>query len=152
MLTRRFCNELVPIYPLVNIPTCAKWTDLRNDKPALLFAILTAAASSINPKLFQMLFDYTSKYLAEEVVVHGRKSLELVQALLIMATWHHPAEQFQELKFSQYAHMAATMVSDLRSANDTNYDIPPASSSSLASKQVVEVCRTFLASYFMCSS
>jgi hypothetical protein len=107
--TQVFRNHLAPTYPLVKLSGDMSWKRLRNEMPSLFRAILTAAASSSDPKLFKALFHHTAKYLADEVVVHGRKTLDLVQALLIMAIWHYPAEQFNELKFSTWTNTVCRM-------------------------------------------
>jgi hypothetical protein len=52
----------------------------------------------------------------------------------------------------QYAHMASTMVTDLRCSNDTSYDIPSRDRSSMPTDREVKICRTYLASYLLCSS
>jgi non-ribosomal peptide synthetase component F len=113
--------------------------------------MLTAASISAQPDISARMFRETAQFLAEKIVVAGEKSLDLIQALLVVSTWHLPPSTFGELKFSQYAHMAATMVIDLRSSNDWRYVIPTASETSQPSLELVEMCRTFLATYFLCS-
>ncbi|KAM0263747.1 hypothetical protein ACHAQJ_001062 [Trichoderma viride] len=147
-----FCQHMAPIYPLVLLPTDFTWIDARTKKPALFRALLTAGSSIYDPELFKALFRSTGKYLAEEVVVSGKKSLDLIQALLVQSTWYCPTEKFQELKFSQFANMAATLVLDLKSSNDEQYRIPSRDDFFISSEQLIETCRTFLACYFLCSS
>ncbi|KAF2740594.1 hypothetical protein EJ04DRAFT_571932 [Polyplosphaeria fusca] len=151
-LIHRFRSEMAPIYPLVHIPANWNAAYLRLEKPCLFWAILSAASSSIDPSMFETFFLHASRLVAEEVVVNGRKSIDLVQALLIMAAWHHPAERFHELKFSQYIHMAGTMIIDLRSSNDDQYNVPSPDRRSSPLPRTIVTCRTFLACYFLCSS
>lgn len=110
-----------------------------------------AASTSTQPAISAKLFRDTTQFLAEKVVVAGDKSLDLIQALMVLSTWHLPPSTFKELKFSQYAHMAATMVTDLRSSNDKRYAILTPSDPSMVSHELVQTCRTFLAAYFLCS-
>lgn len=146
-----FSDSLAPLYPLVLVPDPLTWQAVRQNRPLLFQAALTAASSGVDPKLSEILFRDTGKLLAEKVVLAGDKSLDLVQALLILATWHHPSKRFEDLKFSQYAHMAATMVMDIRSSNDGRFRIPLPDEPLVPSEQLVETCRTFLACYFLCS-
>lgn len=148
----KFRDELASIYPLVLLPTAYGWKDARIERPALFRALLAAAASSVSPELSRRLFDDTVKYLADEVVSSGRKSLDLAQGLLLMSTWHFPPDKFEELKFGQLAHMAATMIADLRSSNDVWYKVPREGACSVHSEQLKETCRTYVATYFLCSS
>ncbi|RFU77873.1 hypothetical protein TARUN_4341 [Trichoderma arundinaceum] len=147
-----FRQNLAPIYPLVLLPKEWTWNDTKTKMPALFRAILTASSSNHDPELFKMLFRSTGKHLAEEVVMNGRKSLDLIQSLLVMSTWYCPMEKFQQLKFSQYANMAATLVLDLKSSNDERYRVPSRNECAVLSEQLIETCRTFLACYFLCSS
>jgi hypothetical protein len=146
-----FCQNLAPIYPLVLLPTNFTWMEAMTKKPALFRALLTAGSSIRDPGLFKLLFRRTGKYLTEEVVIKGKKSLDLIQALLVQSTWYCPTEKFQELKFSQYANMAATLVLDLQSSNDEQYRIPSRGDLFIPSELLTETCRTFLACYFLCS-
>ncbi|KAH7166476.1 hypothetical protein EDB81DRAFT_681312 [Dactylonectria macrodidyma] len=148
----KFVHNCAPLYPVVHIPETMTCEATRTSRPALFRAILTVASSTTDPKLSRVLFQDTGRFLAEKVVVEGEKSLDLVQALLVMATWQQPPEKFQSLKFSQSAQMAATMVMDLQSSNDEAYGIPEPTSGFIPSDQLVETCRAFVACYFLCSS
>ncbi|KAJ4857829.1 hypothetical protein T069G_08726 [Trichoderma breve] len=115
-------------------------TSLEDSLPPLAFestldpyltAVLSVASSSHEPECCKVLFRNTAKYLAEEVAMHGNKSLDLIQAYLVLSAWYCLVEDFQKLMFSQYANMAASLVLDLKSSNDD---------------------RTFVACYFLSSS
>ncbi|KAL7815794.1 hypothetical protein V8C26DRAFT_420882 [Trichoderma gracile] len=147
-----FCRTLAPIYPLVHLPLDWTWQQTRDAKPALFRAILTAASSDRNPAFFKAMFRNTGFYVTEEVSIKGTKSLDLIQALLVLSAWYCPMEDFRKLKFSHYANLAGSMVLDLRSSNDEQYWVPPAKDSFVYSDQLTETCRTFLACYFLCSS
>lgn len=150
-LYHTFINDLAPLYPLVSVPGSSTWQTVRSDQPALFRAMITAASISTHPAISSGMFRETARLLAENVVVDGEKSLDLIQALLVLSTWHLPPSAFTELKFSQYAHMAATMVTDLRSSNDKRYVNLALNESFLSPQELVEICRTFLATYFLCS-
>lgn len=150
-LYRAFINNMTPLYPLISIPASCTWLSTRRDRPALFRAMITAASISAQPDISTRLFRETARFLADKVVVAGDKSLDLIQALLVLSTWHLPPNTFGELKFSQYAHMAATMVIELRASNERLYAETLASETLPPSHEVVETCRTFLATYFLCS-
>lgn len=147
-LYQSFINDLAPLYPLVSVSGSSTWQSIRSGRPALFRAMIAAASTTAEPEISARIFRETAQFLAEKVVVAGEKSLDLIQALLVLSTWHLPPSTFTELKFSQYAHMAATMVTDLRSSNDKRYSILTPSE---PSHESVEICRTFLATYFLCS-
>lgn len=150
-LYRAFTDDMMPLYPLISVPASCTWFSTQRDRPALFRAMITAASISVQPDISTRMFRETARFLADKVVVAGDKSLDLIQALLVLSTWHLPPSTFGELKFSQYAHMAATMVIELRSSNDRRYANTLASETLPPSHEVVETCRTFLATYFLCS-
>jgi hypothetical protein len=125
---------------------------VRAELPALFRAALTAACSSVKPELWETLFKDTERYLVHEVMILGNRSLQLIQAALILATWNHPPKRFQNLKFNHTINMAATIVIDLRASNEAEYRIPSSRDSLEApSDHLIELCRTFLATYLLCS-
>lgn len=150
-LCQTFANNLAPLYPLVSVPISSTWQSLQSGRPALFRAMIAAASTSTHPAISARMFCETARFLAEKVMMAGEKSLDLIQALLILSTWHLPPSKFTELKFSQYAHMAATMVTDLRSSNDKRYAILTPSDPLPPSHELIEICRTFSAAYFLCS-
>lgn len=150
-LYRAFTDDMMPLYPLISVPASCTWLSTQRDRPALFRAMITAASISAQPDISTRMFRETAQFLAEKVVVSGDKSLDLIQAFLVLSTWHLPPSTFGELKFSQYAHMAATMVVELRTSNDRLYADTLASKTLTPSHEVVETCRTFLATYFLCS-
>jgi hypothetical protein len=150
-LYQKFCSDLAPLYPLILPPTSpSSWISVRKSQPALFRAILAAAASAVDPKLSESLSKDAEQYLAATVVVAGEKSLGIVQALLVLATWHHPPKKFGQLKFTQFAQMAATMVSDMRTSNDVRFRVPQAGAVAFG-EEIVEASRTYLACYLLCS-
>ncbi|KAF4448068.1 hypothetical protein F53441_8460 [Fusarium austroafricanum] len=117
----------------------------------LFRAILATASSSIRPDLWTPLFRDAERYVLGQAMIMGRKSLDLIQAALVLATWSHPPNRFQDLNFSQFANVAATMVIDLRSSNDRQHQIP-SKTDVLHTDERVETARTFSACYLICSS
>lgn len=150
-LCQTFIDHMAPLYPLVSLPGSSNWQSVQRDRPALFRAMTTAASTSLKPGISGRMFRDTAQFLADKVVVDGEKSLDLIQALLVLSTWHLPPDTYKELKFNQYAHMAAKMLTDLRCSTDSRYAIPTAGEPTPPSPELAEVCRTFLATYFLCS-
>ena len=169
-----FVQQLAQQCPVVTIPEGTTVHEMRNRKPVLFLAVVTAAAGASNPDLYQLLSTETSKLLADRVIVTGEKSLELVQAILISAMWNYPSENFKDLKFSQWIHMAATMALDLGLDKFEIYTLPDdaprvpdmkkhsSAGGSPRDKTVrigdkgtdedfVECCRTLLVCYLLCA-
>ena len=135
---------------------------VRRSRPTLFLAILAAASGSDRPSLFRDLNTELFRVLAQKVVMDNEKTLELVQAMLIIAVWYFPPDRFEELKHYQYIHMGATMAVDigLCESNSDQLSIKenPASTSSssqpnstIAESSTTERCRTLLACYLLCS-
>ncbi|CAG9990375.1 unnamed protein product [Clonostachys byssicola] len=146
-----FCTEMLPHYPLILPPAPISYKTLRDDRPAILRAIIATASSIYAPDLWKFLFQDAERYIMEQALMRGRKSLDLIQAALLLATWSHPPKRFEDLNFGQFVNIAVTMVLDLRSSNDLRYLISsdPVAASTEGS---LEVARTFLACYLLSSS
>lgn len=149
-LCNKFCTELLPQYPIVLPPSHSSWRTLQQDRPALFRAVLATASSSIRPDLWTPLFRDAERHVLEHAMIMGRKSLDLIQAALVLATWSHPPDSFEDLNFSQFANVAATMVMDLRSSNDRRHEIP-SEVAVLHTEAQVERARAFSACYLICS-
>ena len=114
-LYRKYLDELVPHYPAV--PLNCTVAELRSKKPILFLAVMAASSGMSDPPLSRRLNQEIQKVYATKVSIQGLKSLELVQSLLVSILWTYPPEKFEDLKFHQQIHMAATMALDLGLAN-----------------------------------
>ncbi|KAL1842097.1 hypothetical protein VTJ49DRAFT_6079 [Mycothermus thermophilus] len=111
-LFQRYKNHMCPHLPAVIFPPSMTAAELRTTKPTLFLAIMAAACFS-NPSVQRTLTHELMQVLADSIVVRGRKSLELVQALQVATIWYWPPDNFEELKFYQLVHMAVVMAIDL---------------------------------------
>ncbi|KAJ4119817.1 hypothetical protein NW765_015235 [Fusarium oxysporum] len=150
-LYTKFFTDLLPHYPLIQPDAPLSWRALQQDRPALFRAILATSSSSFRPDLWTPLFRDAERYVMEEAMIYGRKSIDLIQAALVLVTWSHPPDKFQHLNFGQFINIAATMVIDLRSSNDERYQIPSSNPEVLHTKEYLEAVRAFSACYFLCS-
>jgi hypothetical protein len=86
-------DHLFPQYPLVALPAGTTAERLRETKPTLFLAVIAAAACKENSELSTSLDKEVLQMYATRLVQSDR-SLELVQALLISATWYNPPSKF----------------------------------------------------------
>ena len=114
-LYQKYLDELLPHYPAV--PLSCTMAELRSKKPILFLAVLAASSGASDPSLCRKLNQEIQRVYATKVAIQGSKSLELVQSLLVSILWTYPPEKFEDLKFHQQIHMAATMALDLGLAN-----------------------------------
>lgn len=110
-LYQNYLDELLPHYPAV--PLSCTMAELRSKKPILFLAVLAASSGASDPSLCCKLNQEIQRVYATKVAIQGSKSLELVQSLLVSILWTYPPEKFEDLKFHQQIHMAATMALDL---------------------------------------
>ena len=113
-LFQRYNDELVVHYPIVPLPRGITADQVRRSRPILFLSIISAAAASTSEQhVYQALNTMNITILTENIFMKGKKSLELIQALLITAVWDYPLDDFEHLKFYQYFHIAATMALDI---------------------------------------
>ena len=110
-LYQKYLDELMPDYPAV--PLSCTMAELRSKKPILFLAVLAASSGASDPSLNHLLNQEIQRVYAAKISIQGLKSLELVQSLLVSILWTYPPDKFEDLKFHQQIHMAATMALDL---------------------------------------
>jgi hypothetical protein len=94
-LVEHYKRNLYPQYPQVYIPCTAD--ELRESRPTLFLAVLTAGAESEDPDLANALDHEVLQEYANRSVVNSEKSVELVQSLLVSAVWYLPPNKFGQL-------------------------------------------------------
>jgi hypothetical protein len=108
-----FIHELASFFPLVVLPSSTTAAQLRQTKPILFLSVISAAAISIDAGLAGVLNQEMVRLYAERFFIEGEKSLELVQALLIMIIFYYPPGSPLKLQFYQYTHIASTMALEI---------------------------------------
>lgn len=108
-----FILELAPFFPLVILPTDTTAAQLRQSKPTLFLSVLAAASISVDAGLASVLNREMVRTYAERFFIDGEKSLELVQALLLMIIFYFPPNSPLKLQFYQYTHIASTMALEI---------------------------------------
>lgn len=110
-LYHRYVDELLPDYPAV--PLNCTVAELRSNKPTLFLAVLAASSIASDPSLNRRLNKEIQRVYATKIAIQGLKSLELVQSLLVSIIWTYPPDKFEDVKYHQQIHIAATMALDL---------------------------------------
>ncbi|KAJ5678834.1 Transcription factor [Penicillium macrosclerotiorum] len=108
-----FIHELASFFPLVVLPSNTTAAHLRQTKPILFLSVIAAASISIDAGLASVLNREMVRLYAERFFIEGEKSLELVQALLIMIIFYYPPTSPLKLQFYQYTHIASTMALEI---------------------------------------
>lgn len=121
----RYVTLMAEEMPFVVFPPGTAMGQVRRDKPALFLAILGVSVGAFKKELQLTLINDCYRLIAENVVVKGNKSLDLVQALLVVSIWYIPPDNLEELKFYQMIHMAIALAMDLGLNRRSNGDLKP---------------------------
>lgn len=113
LLLETYRRDLYPLFPMVAVPQYVTMEQMRQSRPTLFLTILAAAAMKDHPHLSAALDKEILQNYATRSLVQSEKSLQLVQSFLLSAVWYHPPKKFEQLKYYEYIHMAATMAMDM---------------------------------------
>jgi hypothetical protein len=156
-LFHKFITDMLPHFPLVHFPPSITAEEVNQSQPTMYLAIVAAAAAGCDSQLGRQFAAKLEKVYTDKVFVKSEKSLELVQSLLIGAIWYHPPDRFEDLKFTQFAHMAANMALDIQNGmgisaqgrfDNGGQDSPKGL---LPNDKWLENRRTIVACYVLCS-
>lgn len=116
-LVAYFIHELASFFPLVVLPLNTTAAQLRQTKPVLFLSVIAATSISVDAGLAAVLNREMVRLYSERFFIEGEKSLELVQALLLMIIFYFPPASPLKLQFYQYTHIASTMALEIGLAN-----------------------------------
>ncbi|KAL9082395.1 MAG: hypothetical protein Q9165_008905 [Trypethelium subeluteriae] len=150
-----FTGTLLPQCPIIGASPGVTLADIETTQPFTAAAMITAACIFAEPELFKTLYQANIRLLANQAVILGNKSLDLVQAFLISATWTDPPDDLSRMNIFQWAYIASTMANELdlvghvsRQAHDQNFaQLDPA----ILSEQGMQLVRVILGVYLTCS-
>ncbi|KAL7955029.1 hypothetical protein V8C34DRAFT_292710 [Trichoderma compactum] len=108
-----FASNVLTQYPIVEFSGHETFDWLRRCRPTLLFAAITAACRASDPGLFRKLHFQLRGSLSEQVMVRGHKSVELVQAIMVMVEWYDTPDDMGHLNFYTWIQIAGLMVREL---------------------------------------
>ncbi|PWY72355.1 C6 zinc finger domain protein [Aspergillus heteromorphus CBS 117.55] len=149
-----FVTELTAFAPIVVLPPDTTASQLRCSKPVLFLSVIAAAAVALDANLATILNRELIRIYAERFFINGDKSLELVQALLLMIVFYYPPDSPLKLQFYQYTHIAATMALEIGLASKRRVPQNPNRKSNKKvayDEQMAEQARTVLGCYHLTS-
>ncbi|KAJ6263906.1 Transcription factor himD [Drechslerella dactyloides] len=117
--------EMSVHFPFYVLPAGATVASLRRDKPMLLLAILTAASQSNKRVQIALGWDFRKAY-SERLLIHGEKSLELVQAGMIYMSWFHCHFSPKTQIFLQMVYLLISLITELGYDRKPDRDRPGA--------------------------
>ena len=109
----RFIYRMAPESPFVVFPPGTSMAEVRRTKPFLFLAIMAVSVGTFNPEAQLTLINEHYRSIAEEVVIKGHKTLELLQAIMVGTVWYIPPDNFDEIKFYTMTQMAVAMAMEL---------------------------------------
>lgn len=108
-----FIHEQSNTFPMVMFSPNTTAAHLRHTKPVLFLSVITAAAISLDSGLAAVLNREMIHLYADRFFIEGEKSLEMVQALVLMIIYYLPPRSPLRLQFYQYTHIASTMALEI---------------------------------------
>lgn len=112
-MVNHFRDKMCTTSPMIVIPSRMSAQDLRTQKPTLFLTILTIASPVVHPSAQPALSVELNRRLAEKVLFHGEKSLDLNQALMLNSQYYIRPRNARDLAFNQYIHCAVLMALEL---------------------------------------
>lgn len=110
----QYIGKLAPTCPVVIFAPETTADYVRKSKPLLFLAILSVASAQFsNPDQHRKFALEARNFLAESAVVEGEKSLELVQALLVVTLWFRAPENYARANQNQLAYVALSIAIDI---------------------------------------
>ncbi|MCJ1315311.1 hypothetical protein MMC15_000628 [Xylographa vitiligo] len=152
-------TKLVQHFPAVILSENCTASELRVAKPVLFLAVVAAASLGGDSTLSLTLHKEIIRVYADQIVIKGEKSLELVQSLLVKVAYCYIPDSAAHLQFYQYSHMAVTMALEIglgskpRSSDHPSGRTQTSDHGSLSDGDTVsdnsllEKCRALLACY-----
>lgn len=110
-LLTHFRQNQASFAPFVQIPDATTARLLRVENPLLFLAIMVAASHD-NPPRQESFSRASIAFIADQVLVQGRKSLELLQGMLVLLNWYH-TQVFLNPQISNLLHLCIALATDL---------------------------------------
>ncbi|TEY46934.1 hypothetical protein BOTCAL_0310g00010 [Botryotinia calthae] len=99
-------------FPFVLLPPRISLESLRHERPILLLAVL-ASTSQSNIPVQHLLESELRETIGSRTIMHGEKSIDLLQGILLYLTWYHYHYNPEKENLFQLTQMANAMVIDL---------------------------------------
>lgn len=151
-LVAYFIHELAFFFPLIVLPSNTTAAQLRQTKPVLFLSVIAATSISVDAGLAAVLNREMVRLYSERFFIEGEKSLELVQALLLMIIFYLPPASPLKLQHYQYTHIASTMALEIGLANKRRVSKKSDRKSSRHDELLAEQARAVLGCYHLGAS
>ncbi|KAH8700423.1 hypothetical protein BGW36DRAFT_291319 [Talaromyces proteolyticus] len=157
-LVSLFMNDLLDYFPFIVLPADTTTSQLRHSKPILFLAIVAASSIAVDASLSSTLNHEMINLYAQRFFFKGEKSLEMVQALVLMHLYYLPPESPTQIQAYQYPHIAATMALEIGIASKKRMPRRTAGLRRQAKpvekfdEQMAEQARTILICYHLAST
>lgn len=136
-------RTMVDFFPFVTLPKECFCRDLLQQRPMLMFSVLTAA--SYDSALLQLTLSREFRKVVMVKIMNGEKSLDLLQGLLVFIAWHHHYMDSQAVSIHMLLQICIGIAGDLGLDS-----IPPSTAKEDARDR--EAKRAYLGCYFLSSS
>jgi hypothetical protein len=104
-------RHMVDFFPFVTLPKDCSCQDLSQHRPLLMFAVLTVA--SYNSAQLQQTLSREFRKTVMVQILTGKKSLDLLQGLLVFLGWHHQYMEAQAVSVPTLLQLCIGLASDL---------------------------------------
>lgn len=104
-------RTMVDYFPFVTLPKESSCRNLLQQRPILMFAVLTVA--SYDSVLLQLTLSREFRKVVTVKVMNGEKSLDLLQGLLVFIAWHHHYMDAQAVSIPMLLQICAGIAGDL---------------------------------------
>jgi hypothetical protein len=104
-------RTMVDFFPFVALPKDCRCQDLIQNRPIVLFAVLTV--SSYDSVLLQAILSREFRKVVMVRIMRGEKSLDLLQGLLVFIAWHHHYMDSQAVSVPMLLQLCLGIASDL---------------------------------------
>lgn len=104
-------RTMADYFPFVTLPKDCSCHNLLQQRPMLMFAVLTVA--SYDSVLLQLTLSREFRKVATVKVMNGEKSLDLLQGLLVFIAWHHHYMDAQTVSIPMLLQICAGIAGDL---------------------------------------
>ncbi|KAF2676421.1 hypothetical protein K458DRAFT_447526 [Lentithecium fluviatile CBS 122367] len=140
-------RTMVDFFPFVTLPKDCFCRDFIQQRPMLMFAVLTAA--SYDSALLQLTLSREFRKVIMVKIMNGEKSLDLLQGLLVFIAWHHHYMDAQAISINLLLQMCVGIAGDLGLDN-----LPPPGKSLLQrdDPREREAKRAYLGCYYLASN
>lgn len=153
-----FMTDLLDYFPFIVLPADTTAAQLRHSKPVLFLAIIAASAIAVDAGLANVMNHEIISLYSQRFFFRGEKSLEMVQALILMNIYYLPPDSPSQIQAYQYSHIAATMAIEVgiaykkRMPRKPNRNRRQATPAEKFDDQMAEQARTILTCYHLAST